>query len=275
MNFRTTTREYIAKPGEIEDIVKRFSKEMVKELGILVKSVVWFGSAVRGGFAPGKTDLREEILSGSDIDVLIIFDDMVNVMNSEVITAYRIVTERSAAKVSRRLHITTMPLTKFWDYSLKGDPILINMLRDGTAVYDKGCFGMAKKMLASQKIRPGKEIVWIYLARGPMSVSNAHWNMRQAVIDLHWAVFDAAHSALLRHGIVPDTPDHLIPLMKHHLVAKGILDKRYISLVSEFMNIGKMLMSGEVQRVPGDHYDRYRKEAHDFIEVVKGILSTR
>lgn len=274
MNFRTGSKAYTPKPGEIEGIVKRFSDELVKELGFVVKSVVWFGSAVRGGFSTGKTDLRQEVLSGSDIDVLIVMDDMVHVMNPEVITAYRVVTERVAANVSRRLHITPMPLTKFWDYSMKGDPILINMLRDGTAVYDAGCFGMAKKLLSSGKVRPGREIVWIYLARGPMSVSNAKWNMKQAVIDLYWAVFDAAHSALLRYDLVPDTPEHLVPMMKHHLVGRGILDKRYVSLVSEFMNIGGMLMSGEVQKVSGDQYDRYRKEADEFLGVVKDIVST-
>ncbi|MBI5880828.1 nucleotidyltransferase domain-containing protein, partial [archaeon] len=248
---------------------------MVKELGVLVKSVVWFGSAVRGGFAPGKTSLREEVLFGSDIDVLIVFDDMVNVLTPEIITAYRIVTEKTASNISKRLHITTMPLTKMWDYSLKGDPILINMLRDGRAVYDVGCFGMAQKMLGSKRIAPSKEIVWIYLARGPMSVANAEWNMKESVLDLYWSVLDAAHAALLHYDVVPESPEQIILLMKHHLVLKDLMDKKYLSVVGEFMNVGKMLMSGEVHKVSGDHYDRYRKEAVEFIHVVKELISTK
>ncbi|HII72698.1 TPA: hypothetical protein HA265_08130 [Candidatus Woesearchaeota archaeon] len=275
MEFRTTTKDFREKPGEVEDIVKRFSEAICKELEGLVVSVVWFGSAVRGGFAPGKRSLRDDVLFGSDIDILIVFDDMINVLTPEVVTAYRVVTEKTAAKISKRLHITSMPVTKFWDYSLKGDPILINMLRDGTAMFDKGCFGMAQKLLGSKGITPTNEIVWIYLARGPMSVSNANWNMKQAVLDLYWAVVDAAHAALLHYGIVPDTPDHLIPLMKHHLVGKGIMDKRYVSVVSEFMNTGKILMSGEVNKVSGDHYDRYRKEAEEFLHVVKELIATK
>lgn len=275
MDARMKSKEYIATPGEVEDIVARFSKEITKELSDLVKSVVWFGSAVRRHFTEGKKSLRDEVLFGSDIDVLIIFDDMINVVTPEVITAYRVVTEKTAARVSKRLHITTMPLTKFWDYSMKGDPIMINMLRDGNAIYDVGCFGMAKSLLQSKMIVPGEEVVWIYLGRGPMSIANAHWNMKQAVIDLHWAVFDAAHSALLHYGIVPDTPEHLVPLVQHHLVGRGIIHKKYASLVSEFMNIGKMLMSGEVNKVKGDSYDRYRKEAEDFVHVVRGIISTK
>ncbi len=275
MNLRTNRKDYVAEPGEIEDIVERFSGAMRRELDALVKSVVWFGSAVRGGFVPGKKDMRDETLFGSDIDVLILVDDLVNVLTPEVITAYRVVTERTAADISKRLHITTMPLTRFWDYSLKGDPILINMLRDGKAVFDEGCFGMAQKMLASGGIRPGREIVWIYLAKGPLSVANSYWNMRQAVMDVYWAVMDATHAALLHYDIVPDTPEHLVPLVRHHLVIKGKLDKRYLSILGEFMNLGKMLMSGELQKVRGDHYDRYRSEADRYVHAVKELIATR
>jgi hypothetical protein len=275
MNLRTSKKDYAAKPGEIEGVVKRFSDAIRKELGTLVKSVVWFGSAVRGGFAPGKKSLGGTAFFGSDIDVLIILDDMVSILTPEVVTAYRVVTEKTAARISKRMHITTMPLTKFWDYSLKGDPILINMLRDGIAAFDTGCFGMAQKMFSSKTLAPGKEVVWIYLARGPMSISNANWNMKQAVIDLHWAVTDAAHSALLHYGIVPDTPEHLVPLLKHHLVSKGLMKKKDLSVVSEFTNVGKMLMSGEVNKVSGDNFDRYRKEADSFLHVVKELLSDK
>jgi uncharacterized protein (UPF0332 family)/predicted nucleotidyltransferase len=276
MQFRTTTsKDYIADPAEIEGIVKRFSDALVKELDILVKSVVWFGSAVRGGFAAGKKSLRDEIMFGSDIDVLIVLDDTINVLTPEVVTAYRVVTEKTAANISTRLHITTMPVTKFWDYSLKGDPILINMLRDGKAVYDSGCFGMAQRMLGSRRIAPSRDIVWIYMARGPMSIANANWNMKEAVLDLYWGVFDAAHAALLHYDVVPESPEQLVPLVKQQLVLKGIIDKKYLSVVGEFMNIGKMLMTGEVHKISGDHYDRYRKEAEEFIHVVKELIATK
>ncbi len=273
MNIRMNEKPFAAGSDEIEGIVKQFSDQLVKEMGPLIKSVVWFGSAARGRASPSV--VRDEVLFGSDIDVLVLFDDMIHVLTAEVVTGYRIITEKTASRISKRLHITTMPITKFWDYALKGEPILTNMLRDGSPVHDSGCFGMAKKMLSSRKIAPTKEIVWIYLARGPMSLSNSQWNMRQAVLDLYWSVVDAAHSALLHYGVIPETPEKIIPLVKQHLVSKGILDKGHLSVLSEFMNVGKMLMSGEVHKVSGDHYDRYRKEAADFIHTVKGILADK
>jgi len=275
MNLRTTSRPYVAKPAEVEDIVERFGKAMKDELGQLIKSVVWFGSEVRRGLAPGKRDIRDAALFGSDIDVLIVFDDQINVLTPEVVTAYRVVTEKTAADISKRLHITTMPLTKFWDYSLKGDPILINMLRDGKPVMDDGCFGMAQKLLSSRGIEPSREVVWIYLGRGPMSMANSHWNLKEATLDLYWAVMDAAHSALLRYGIAPDAPEHLVELVDGNLVKRGVLHKRYLYILGEFMNMGKMLMSGDVQKVSGDHYDRYRHEAEQFLKAVKDVLAIR
>jgi hypothetical protein len=34
------------------------------------------------------------------------------------------------------------------------------------------------------------------------------------------------------------------------------------------MNIGKMVMTGEMTKIRGDHYDRYRKEADEFLHAV-------
>ncbi|MBW2967386.1 hypothetical protein KY362_02770 [Candidatus Woesearchaeota archaeon] len=265
---------HIATEDEVKHIVERFSSEIRKELTTLVKSVVWFGSALKKG-AFHKDALRDETLFGSDIDVLIVIDDLVHVITPEVVTAYRIVTEKTAAKVSRRLHITTMPLTRFWDYTLKGDPILINMLKHGVIMYDTGCFGMAQNLLTSKKVEPGREVVHIYLGRAPQAISNANWNIKQAILDLYWAVFDAAHSALLSRGVVPDAPEQLVPLVKDHLVSQGILHKRYLSILSEFMNTGRMVMGGEMTRVSGDHYDRYHAEAKEFLKAVKEILAKR
>jgi len=34
-------------------------------------------------------------------------------------------------------------------------------------------------------------------------------------------------------------------------------------------------MSGDVQKVSGDHYDRYRHEAEQFLKAVKDVLAIR
>jgi uncharacterized protein (UPF0332 family)/predicted nucleotidyltransferase len=272
MNVRMTRSDVVADPNEVRILVDRFSHEIKKELGSLVKSVVWFGSAVKPRSLEGKRILRDEILYGSDIDILIVFDDTTHFVTPEVITAYRIITEKTAFNVSARLHITTMALTKFWDYSLNGDPIMINILRDGIILLDDGCFGMAQKLLGSKKIEPTKSAVWIYLGRGPQSINNANWNACQAVLDLYWAVFDAAHAALLYHNVVPETPDYLVPLFQEHIINTNILPRKYLTVLGEFMNAGKMIMKGEITKMNGDSYDRYRTEAWEFVHIIQKAM---
>lgn len=291
MNARISKKPYLTRPEEARDIAKRFSEEIKKELGILVKSVVLFGSFTKTRFTSGKKPLigeqktgkinaqedhlRDEILFSSDIDVLIVFDDLVNVLNPEVITAYRVVVENTASKISKRLHITTMQLTKFWEYCRKGDPILINMLREGETMLDTGVFSMAKKMLNTDEIRPTSETIKVYLANGPMSLMTAKWNIRQAVHDLYWSVMDAAHAALLKINVVPDTPKEIVGLFEKELVKKKLIEKKHLYTLAEFHNTGRMLMRGEIQKIYGDHYDRYRREAEEFIKAVKEMIYSR
>ncbi|MCJ7757484.1 MAG: hypothetical protein MUP24_05005, partial [Gillisia sp.] len=77
---------------------------------------------------------------GSDIDILIIIDDVRAELTAEFVEAYRVIVEKIAFKISKKLHITTLKLTNFWDYTRAGDPIVINMLRDGIPLMDYGFF---------------------------------------------------------------------------------------------------------------------------------------
>lgn len=272
LRARRDEKAYLTTPEESKELATKFSGEIINELGTLVKAVVWFGSQVRRPFTDGKKPITEEVLYGSDIDVLIVLDDLVHVLTREVVTAYRVVVEKTASRVSRRLHITTMPITNFWDYSMNGDPILINMLRDGEAVFDTGCFGIAKQLLGSEQIKPSKEIVWTYMTKAPVSVANSHHNMLQAVLNLYWGVMDSAHAMLLHKGIVPDNPDDLISLIKENFIDTGMLDKSHLMILSEFHNVGMMIMHSQLHKVSGDHYDRYKREADKFIHAARGFL---
>src|SRR3989344_8050487 len=114
----------------------RFAHELQKEMGKFLKAVILFGSGARKSMVPG-----------SDIDVLVLIDDVSIVVTRDVADAYRIAIEQIIGKVSRRLHVVTLRLTAFWDYMRKGDPIGINMLRDGISLYDTGFFAPLQLLL--------------------------------------------------------------------------------------------------------------------------------
>ena len=112
------------------DIARKFAKIVNSELGDLISVLVLFGSTARG---------RSK--KSSDIDILIVIDDVHITMNKALVETYRIIIQKAVAKVNPdRLHVQTLPLTSFWEYVRAGDPVAVNILRDGIALIDKGFF---------------------------------------------------------------------------------------------------------------------------------------
>jgi len=205
-------------------LAEKFAKAMKKELGEFLKSVILFGSTAR----------KEKTLYERDIDVLMLIDDLTLVLSPEVVQAYRVITENTAAKISRRLHITTMKLTNFWEYMRNGDPLALNMLRDGVPILDSSIFEPLQMLLYQGRIRPTRESMYVYFARAPATLVNADWHIMQATLDLYWAVIDSAHAALIRVGEIPPTPGHMADIIHEKLVNKKLTSKRAAKVMDFF-----------------------------------------
>ena len=185
------------------DVSYRFANELYKELGSVLRAVVIFGSTARHARKPD-----------GDIDLMIILDDLLMNMTQEVIEAYRIIVQKLIVKNSTKIHVTTLRFTAFWDYIRNGDPVSINILRDGVAIIDSGFFDPLQALLKKGRIRPTQESIWSYYARAPNTLHNSKWHILQASMDLYWAVIDSAHSALMKVGEIPPTPEHVADLME-------------------------------------------------------------
>ncbi len=248
------------------EIAKRFGEALQAELGDFLKVVVLFGSAARSA--------RQEIYE-RDIDVLVIVNDLTIILNKEVITAYRIIVENTASKISKRLHVTTLKLTTFWEYMRNGDPIAINMLRDGVSIIDKGFFEPIQVLLAQGRVRPTQESIWTYFSRAPATLSSSKWHVMQAVVDLYWAVIDSSHAALMSLGEIPPTPEHVADMIEEKMVKTGMLEKRYADIMRNFYKISKMIIHREVREITGQEYDRYLKEAQAYVTVMQKFIQKR
>jgi len=243
------------------DTAHRFANEIYKEMGSLIRAVVLFGSSA-----------RRKLTAKSDIDVLVILDDLTISLSPEVINAYRVIINKIIIKVSTRLHITTLRFTSFWDYIRNGDPIGINILRDGVAIIDSGFFEPLQVLLKKGKIRPTSESIWTYYIRAPNTLHNSKWHILQATLDLYWAVIDAAHAALMKHGEIPPTPEHVADLLDQKLVKKGLLEKKYVSTMRQFYKTMKMITHREIKEIKGDEYDRYYKTAEEFVNRMREFI---
>jgi len=247
-------------------LAKEFSEKIQKELeGGFLKAAVLFGSAAR----------QEKTYHERDIDVLLIINDLTMILSPEVVEAYQIITRNTATKVSNRLHITTFKLTTFWDYLRNGDPVAVNILRDGVPLYDSGFFEPAQSLLFSGRIKPTKESVWTYFTRAPSTIKSAEWHLLQASIDLYWAVIDAAHAALMHNGEVPPSPGHVAEMINQKLAKKKLCTKKEAETMKFFYDLSKKITHRQIMQITGKQYDEYLKRAKRFVDIMKGIIAGR
>jgi predicted nucleotidyltransferase len=108
----------------IEKVVK-FTNEIRKQYGNIIKSVLIFGSAAKG-----------TMTKGSDTDVWVILDDTATKSSEDldkVNTQIYLI-----AHELKDLHVQTTALTEFWQWVKSGSPELVNFLRYGLPIYDTG-----------------------------------------------------------------------------------------------------------------------------------------
>ena len=243
------------------DTAYRFANEIYKELGSFIRAVVLFGSTAR------KTKSE-----GGDIDILVVVDDLMMNFSKDVVEAYRLIVQRAIVKVSTNLHITTMRFTSFWEYIRNGDPIAINLLRDGVALIDSGFFDPMQALLKRGRIRPTQESIWTYYARAPNTLNNSKWHILQAVIDLYWSVIDSAHASLMKIGEIPPTPEHVADLMEQKMVKKKLIEHKYVTIMRNFYKLMKMITHREIMQIKGEEFDSYYLAAEDFVHRMKRFI---
>lgn len=265
MKFRIKRREGVnihKYPSEDLTIARSFAKRLKYEFGDFLKLVVLFGSAARAARGPR-----------GDIDVLVVVDDLSIRMTSDVVSAYKIIVEKTIGKVSTRLHVTSMTITSFWEYARAGDPVAINIIRDGVPIIDAGnMFEALQALLIQGRIRPTRESVWTYFGRAPRTIVNSKWHVMQATLDLYWAVIDAAHAALMHIGEIPPTPEHVSDMLREKLVKKRLLEEKYASIMNKFYRLMKKITHREVREIKGREYERLLDEADDFVKRMKAFI---
>ena len=264
MNFEIPQRQNPNLKKYREDdlkIVYKFAGEARKEFGNFVKGVVLFGSTA-----------RKDKKAAGDIDVLVVIDDLSVALTQELVEAYRIIVQKIILRTSTRLHIISLRFTSFWEYAKAGDPIGVNILRDGVAIIDTGFFEPLQALLVRGRIRPTKESIWAYFIRAPNTLHNSKWHILQATFDLYWAVIDAAHAALMQSGEIPPSPEHVADLLQEKLVRKRLLEPKYVNTMRNFYRVSKMISHREIKEIKGEEFDRYFLEAADFIGRMRKII---
>ena len=242
-------------------IARKFASHVYKEFGTFISALVVFGSTV------DPTRKKK-----GDIDILVVLDDVRIILSPEIMETYKVITEKAILDIDTRLHIQTMKLSSFWEYVRAGDPVAINILRGGLALIDTGFFDPLQLLLKQGRIRPSAEAIYTYFSMSYGSLVNSRKNLLNAMLDLYWACIDAAHSALMKAGEVPPSPQHVADKIKERLVAPGHIQRRYAATMEEMYTISRKILHNELREVNGRDYDHYKQKTEDFIRAMKKFI---
>jgi len=246
------------------EIAMDFATKAYKNFDRIIKSIVLFGSIAK------KTSTV-----GSDIDIIIIIDDVSIQWDQKLVVWYRDELNKilRANPYKKNLHINTVKLSTWWEDLMRGDPIIINILRYGEAMIDFGGFFEPLKFLLLQgKIRPSPEAIYNALNRAPMHILRSKTAELNSIEGLYWAMVDSAHAALIASGISPPSPEHIPEELKKQFVDKGKLKSVYTKWYQELLNLHKNITHRKITDLKGVEIDEWQKRTEDFLETMAKLV---
>ena len=239
-----------------------FAGKVYKKFGPLVLSIVVFGSVT-----------KREAKPESDIDIIVIIDNVSQLWDEEVIAYYReeLFNITKSHPVRDRLHVNTLTLSNFWDNVKVGDPAIINMLRYGVALVDLGFFEPLKYLLLLGRISPTPEAVYVTMNKVPWHLLRARVKALSAIEDLYWAMVDSSQAALMMVGHIPPSPEHIPELLQDTFVSKNKLKSVYVNWYKELYSFYHDIKNHKISSISGEDYNKWYKRTTEFTKVLEAI----
>lgn len=260
----TDNSEETLKIENDRDIGLDFATKLYKHLNELVKSVVLFGSAAKNSATPS-----------SDIDIIIIIDDVSIKWDLELIAWYREELGKviKANPYKKSLHVNSVKLSTWWEDLMKGDPVVVNVIRYGDALIDfGGFFNPLKVLLKEGKIRSTPEAIYTLLQRAPNHMIRTRASLLAAIDGLYWAMVDSAHAALIAAKVMPPSPEHISEELRKHFVSTGMIKSKYADYYEELHKLAKDIVHGKVADVRGKEIEQWMDKTDDFVGVMASIV---
>lgn len=243
---------------EIAAKVVRFTNEARKHYGELIKSVLIFGSAVRG-----------ELKKGSDIDVWVVLDDTATKtsedLNKVVDHLYLISHEL------KDLHIQVHTLTEFWQSIRLGSPEFTNFLRYGLAIHDTGFIKPIQRMLTMGLLPPSEEAVTLKARTAETRYKKIKLDIKSMIFELRYTATDIIQAVIMYfYKKQPDAK--AIPEFLEKLVKAKRLEKEYVQKFNELDKLWKDIDHKIIKEVTTEHLNRALVLTKELIERFKKLL---
>src|SRR3990167_206171 len=222
------------------DIAMDFALNTYKVFDKIVKSIVLFGSTA-----------KQTAVTGSDIDIIIIIDDVSINWDQELIAWYREELEEL----------------------MRGDPVVVNILRYGEPMVDMaGFFNPLKALLLKGKIKSTPEAIYAALQRAPQHIARSRIAELNSIDGLFWSMVDSAHAALIAANVSPASPEHISGDLKEVFVNAGKLDMKYVIWYRDLLVLHKKIAHGEIKNLKGVEIDAWQERAEQFLEAMAKLV---
>ncbi|MBI2044415.1 nucleotidyltransferase domain-containing protein [Candidatus Pacearchaeota archaeon] len=248
------------------EIAADFATKAYQKFNKIIKSIILFGSTAKKTQTPG-----------SDIDIIIIIDDASLKWDMELIAWYREELEKllQINPYKHNLHINTVKLTTWWDDLIRGDPIIVNIIRDGEPLIDfGGFFEPLKFLLATGRIKSTPEAVYSLLQRAPQHISRSKLAELSVVEALFWSMVDSAHAALIAAKIAPPSPEHIPLALKENFADTGKLKMKYITDYRDLLTLHKQIDHNQIHDLKGINLDEWQNKAEDFLSTMTKLVDS-
>lgn len=244
-------------------ILKKFTKEVLKKYGPVIRSIVLFGSTARG-----------ESRGESDIDVFVIIDDT----RGKITPAFKEKIEDDldviAKKCCDQLSVQQpYLLTEFWGMVREGHPIVFNFIREGVPVFDKDIFTPIKRLLQMGEIRPSKEAVEKYIERGPKRIRRVeNAKIYMVVEDCYYAMLESSQAVLMFLGKTPPRPSDAPDTLRKTLVKMKFLNEATVKDLDDIINLRKEVEHKRVKNVSGADLDEWIAKTKRYVKKMQQLI---
>ncbi|MBT4257837.1 hypothetical protein HOD88_01480 [archaeon] len=244
-------------------VLQKFEKYVV--------SYVIAGSLVRG-------DMNKE----SDVDVFVIINDtdvkkMPRLELKERLRniIFQYISEANAMAGMKKNVLNVQPylLTDFWESVKDAHPVMFTFIRDGVPLYDRGTFLPWKALLRMGKLKPSPEAIDMFMSMGDNTVKRAKKALLDIVIhDIYWSVLTPSQALLMLYGNPPPTPKQVVgDMTKVFYEKEKMLEKKYINILQEIVQIYKDFEHEKVKEVKGALVDKLVKNTEEYLVRLKDL----
>ena len=243
---------------EVMGKVIKFTNEARKQYSDLIKTVLIFGSAVRG-----------DTTKGSDVDLFVILDDTATKSSEDL---QRVTNHlHLLANELKDLHIQTHTLTEFWQWIKVGSPELVNFLRYGLPIYDTGFVKPVQRMLNMGLIPPSEETIILKAKTAETRYKRVVLDIKSMIFDLRYSVLDIIQAVVMYY--YKAQPDYKkAPEYMEKMVKEKMLEKEYIEKFKDLDSLWKKIDHKEVKEATAEHLDAALKLSKDIISRFKAMI---